>query len=48
MTIDAAPVLASCAARRAELDPLAALRSIATRQHAADFFGRIAASSARF
>jgi phospholipase C len=39
--------LVSGAARRAGLDPVAALRSIATRQHAVDFFGRIAASSAR-
>jgi phospholipase C len=39
--------LVSGAARRAGLDPVAALRSIATRQHAVDFFGRIAASGAR-
>jgi hypothetical protein len=32
---------------RAGLDPATALRSIATRQHVVDFFGRIAANGAR-
>ncbi len=39
--------LVSGTARRAGLDPAAALRTIATRQHAVDFFGRISARSAR-
>ncbi len=39
--------LVSGTARRAGLDPAAALRTIATRQHAVDFFGSIAARSAR-
>jgi len=39
--------LVSGTARRVGLDPAATLRTIATRQHAVDFFGRISVSSAR-